>query len=215
MKLNSVENQYRLVTKQFSRPELMNRKFKLLEVGAGSRGLENHLPKNVSYKSLDFGKEHDYNFNLDDGKFPIKNGVYDVVVCTETLEHVMYPERVIKEMKRVAKSNALFFFSLPNDYNFMMRIYYLFGKKTLVDEPFQVVEKHLHIHKPRVEDIINLFSKYFIITEVDYVWQSRHSMGKFGLSFLFRAVDKVINFLAKYSPSLFARLVSVKARNRR
>ena len=71
---------------------------------------------------FDKNKKHDYNFNLDDGKMPIKNNSYDVIVCLETLEHTMYPERILLEIKRIAKKNALIFLSMPNDYNFVQRI---------------------------------------------------------------------------------------------
>lgn len=211
MKINSVENQYVLIINYLNEIARKSRKYKILEVGAGSKGLVKHIPKNTTYESLDFGKEHDYNFNLDDGKFPIKDKMFDIIVCTETLEHVMYPEKVIEEIKRVAKNNAVFFFSMPNDYNFLMRLYYLLGKKTLVDEPFKVVEKHLHIHKPRVKDILNLFNKYFEIEEIQYIWQSRHSMDYFKSSYIIKIVDKVINLLCKINPSLFSRLVSLRA----
>jgi SAM-dependent methyltransferase len=212
MKLSSIGNQYKLILNAVKRLE--NRKYKILEVGASERDLSKYLPKNIIYHSLDFGDNHDFNFNLDSGKFPIADGTYDFVICLETLEHVMYPENVIREMKRVAKKDALFFLSLPNDYNFLLRIYYLIGKKTFFDEPFKVVEKHLHIHKPRVNDILNLFSKYFEIKEVDYIWQSRHSAKEFKSSFIMGNIDKIINQLAQIAPGLFARLVSIKATNR-
>jgi len=210
MKLAPTENQYRLVIKETHKLD-KNRDYKLLEVGAGQRILKNHIPNNIVYESLDFGKQHDFDFNLDDGKFPIKDNTYDIIVCNETLEHVLYPDKVIKEIIRVAKKDATFFFSLPNEYNFVMRFYYLIGKQGAVDEAFHVVEKHLHIHKPRVKDILNLFSKYFQIMEVDYIWQSRSSMFYSSA----RLLDKIINGLAKINPSLFARCVSVKVINKK
>jgi SAM-dependent methyltransferase len=205
MKLFAV-NQYNLIINQVQQLD-KNKKYRLLEIGAGAKILKKFLPKNVLYESLDFG-EHDFNFNLDRGKFPIKKDTYDIIVCLETLEHVLYPERVIKEIIRVAKKDAIFFFSLPNEYNFVMRFYYLMGIKTEVDEIFQITEKHLHIHKPRVKDILNLFSKYFKIIEVDYIWQSRTSV----FYPIVRLLDKIINLLAKINPSLFARCVSIKAK---
>jgi hypothetical protein len=85
----------------------------------------------------------------------------------------------------------------------------------MFDEPFQVVEKHLHIHKPRVEDILNLFSKYFVIGKVSYIWQSLHSTEYLRFSSLFRALDKAISMMAQILPSLFARLVLVRASKKR
>lgn len=178
-----------------------------MDIGGGDRILKKFLPSNVTYHSLDFGTQHEFNQDIDKGEFPIKTGTYDFVLCHQTLEHVMYPDRVIQEMIRVAKKEGIFFFSLPNEYNFILRLYYLLGKKTIMDESFQVVAKHLHIHKPRVKDILELFSKHLRILQVQYIWQSRSSMN----SSLARIVDKPINLLAKIYPSMFCRLVSIKA----
>lgn len=186
-------------------------KKKLLEVGAAEMGLKDLLPKNVIYYSLDFGVENNpalegleytYLFNLNDGALPIADKTYDYVVCFETLEHVLYPERVLKEIIRVTKDDGIIFISMPNEYNFIQRIYYLFAVKRFCDEPFQVVEKSLHIHRPRVQDIINLVGSHLEIVEVDYFFQS----AKFP-----HFIDNIINGLAKLFPSLFARVVAIKA----
>lgn len=203
----STEKQYEKILESLKKLD-KNKRFKLLEVGAGDRILKKFLNSNLDYDSLDFGDSHDFNFNLDEGKFPIKNDIYDIIICTETLEHVMYPKGVIEEIIRVAKKDAKFYFSLPNEYNFMMRLYYLIGKKTLIDEPFETVSKHLHIHKPRVKDIINLFSSSFKIEKIDYIWQSRKSVD----SKFMKYFDKIINFLAQVYPNLFSRMVLVECK---
>ena len=208
--IGPTEGHYLLVIHSLRNLKTSNN-LKILEVGAGPKTIEKFLPKNFVYHTMDnaesFWKEkYTYDYNVDKGEFPIKDGTYDVVICNETLEHVMYPERVIKEIMRVAKKDALFFFSMPNEYNFLSRIYFVIGKKTKVEEPFQVVEKGLHIHRPRVKDILNLFSRYFKIRKIDYSWQSRSSDN----SGLARMVDKIIMILVPVWPSLFARTVSVK-----
>lgn len=186
--------------------------YRLLEVGADTRTIKDLIHKYIKYDSLDFGKEHTYPFNLDEGKFPIKDNVYDIIVCTETLERVMYPHKVMKEMLRVAKKGAVFFISQPNEYNFLQRIYYLMAKKPFItDEPYMVVEKHQHIHRPRVKDIINLVSSHLKIEKVWYIWQSRQS-GHGRLKVVAKGVDNLIAYLANVNPSLFSRLVLVKAR---
>lgn len=204
----STEEHYRLAARTLSKaPE----GFKILEVGAGPKMIQKFLPENAIYHTLDnaesfWNEEYTYHHNLDEGKFPIKNGIYDCVICNETLEHVMYPSRVIEEIIRVSKTNAIFLFSMPNEYNFLSRIYFLIGKKTKVEEPFKVVEKNLHIHRPRVKDIIDLFSKYFLIDKIDYTWQSRASES----SGVAKMADKVISYLVPLSPSLFSRTVSLR-----
>ncbi len=106
---------------------------------------------------------------------------------------------------------------MPNEYNFYCRLNFLVGKKTDVQEPFQIVEKHLHIHLPRVKDILNFFSEYIKFQEIDYQWHSRtggHNKNIKGKIFVL--IDKIINnFFTKINPSLFSRVVIVKGINKK
>lgn len=65
------------------------------------------------------------------GKFKIKfskgnaefmnfrDGIFDAVISFGLLEHLKYPEKFLKEVRRVLKKNGLFFiFNLPNKYAF-------------------------------------------------------------------------------------------------
>ncbi len=113
----------------------------------------------------------------------------------------------MRELIRIAKPNALFLISLPNDYNILMRIYYLFGVKKSTSPPFTIVEEHQHIHTLRKKDILNFYNKYLNIEKIKYtfcfknynLWKKR-GMGI--LSFIF-------NFLSPIIPGLFARTVGV------
>ena len=119
-----------------------NKRYKLLDVGAGECYLKHFLPDNVEYFSLDYNGKHDYIHNLDNFPISIKNNEFDIIVCLETLEHVLYPHKVMEELLRIAKPDALFILSMPNEYNFYCRLNFLFGIKTDMQEPFQVIEKH-------------------------------------------------------------------------
>lgn len=48
---------------------------------------------------------------------PYKNNMFDLVICTEVLEHLQYPKKGLKEVLRVSKKYALF--SVPNEPFFM------------------------------------------------------------------------------------------------
>ena len=48
-------------------------------------------------------------------ELPFDDGTFDVVVSYETIEHLDYPEKFLKEIKRVAKSNATIIVTCPND----------------------------------------------------------------------------------------------------
>lgn len=194
-----------------------DKQLKILDVGANNHLMKKFLPKNIEYYSLDVEGEQDYVHNLDEFPIPIKDNTYDIILCLETLEHTLYPHKIMKELIRIAKPDALFLVSMPNEYNFYCRINFLFGRKTLVQEPFQVIEKHLHIQLPRAKDIIKFYSTYLKIEKIDYQWYSRtggHNPNFKGKISVF--IDKMINiFLTNLYPSLFARAVVIKGRIRK
>jgi 2-polyprenyl-3-methyl-5-hydroxy-6-metoxy-1,4-benzoquinol methylase len=210
--------------KQFVLPALTinklpkDKKYKLLDVGSCDCDLKNFLTENIEYYSLDCTQEyakHDYIHDLDKFPIPIKDNQFDIIVCLETLEHTLYPDRVMKELLRLGKKDAIFFLSIPNEYNLYCRLNYLFGRKTENQETFQLAEKHLHVQVPRVKDILKFFSQYLKIEKIDYRWLSRTGGRSSGLKksvFLF--LDRIINFLAKIYPSMFARTVVVMGRRK-
>ena len=183
---------------------------KLIDVGSGDCLIKPLLPKNIKYYSADMYGDCDYKIDLNNKKIPARDNTFDITVCLETLEHVFYPEKVIEELKRITKKDGLFILSMPNEYNFWLRLNYLFAiKKPHTDSPFEVISKLQHIHRPRVKDILSLFSKHFKIRKVFYIWQSRQCNDKG----IVHSANKLINLLAKIHPSLFARMVVVIAEN--
>jgi len=198
-----------------------DRKFKLIDVGAANRMLRKLLPENIEYHSMDYknyshetDEVQDYIVNLDDigngAKLPLEDGTYDIVVCLETLEHLIYPNRVIKELLRIGKDDCLFFFSMPNEYNFWSRLQFLFGVVTKSREPFIVTEEHQHIHVPTVRHSKKFFDNFIDIDKEDFVWQSRTAN-----IYNMPSIDNMFQFLARNYPSLFSRVYVVRGRKKR
>ncbi len=213
MKMNNYEilkkgfKQYLVVLNFASK---IKKDIKLIDVGSQDNKLKELLPKNVTYKSLDMGGNADYTCDINKKKIPVKAKIFDITVCTETLEHVLYPDKIIEELKRVTKDDGFLILSMPNEYNFWLRLNFLFGiKREISDANLEIVAALGHIHKPRVKDIINLFSKHLEIIEVIPFWQSTSAVRSNKINNLFYSIDVVINLLAKIHPSLFARLVVV------
>lgn len=187
-----------------------NKKYILLDVGASNKILQKIIPKNINYKSLDLEGKHDYIFNLDKGKIPIKDNFFDIIVCTETLEHTIYPHKVMEELLRITKNDALFILSMPNELNFYIRLQYLLGIKNKSQTPFKTIINHGHIHTPRVKDIINFFPEYVNIKNTYYCWYSRSTFTSKGIKRnFFMIFDSIFNVFSKVHPSLFARNVTV------
>jgi len=189
----------------------ITRPVRLLEVGARECMLEDILPKNISYTSLDMVGDSKYIVDLNKDRIPVKDEYFDILVCLETLEHVLYPDKVIEELKRVTKKDGIFILSMPNEYNFWLRLNYLLGiKKYHTDSGFDVVTRLQHIHRPRVKDILEIFKKHFEVLEVGYIWQT----GIEKKSRFYYVFDYIVNSIAQIYPSLFTRIVIVKARKK-
>lgn len=48
-------------------------------------------------------------------RMPISDDYFDVILCSEMLEHVPYPKIVLKEFYRILKNNGSFVISIPNE----------------------------------------------------------------------------------------------------
>lgn len=107
---------------------------KILVIGSGRqrRWLDERLGAGnavqVIYSDIDIGADVD--IFCDGHDLPFREGVFDAVVTTAVLEHVMYPERVAAEIHRVLKIDGLLYSELP----FMQQVHegaYDFTRYTL------------------------------------------------------------------------------------
>lgn len=62
-------------------------------------------------------------------KLPFKDDSFDLVVLSQVLEHLFYPEKVIGEVKRVSKKYILV--GLPNEVALNLRVRLLKGESTI------------------------------------------------------------------------------------
>jgi len=60
--------------------------------------------------------------------FPFVQNFFDVVVCSEVLEHLFFPEGVLREINRVLKSGGLCIITVPNLYSLRNRFKMLVGR---------------------------------------------------------------------------------------
>ena len=86
----------------------------VLDAGSGRQQYKVYF-NHAKYESTDIeplpGSEHQFLCSLD--KIPKPDNTYDTILCTQTLEHVEFPQRVIDELYRVLKPSGMLFLTAP------------------------------------------------------------------------------------------------------
>jgi SAM-dependent methyltransferase len=85
----------------------------VLDVGGGRKRGWFKRPDDAQWIILDINRELSPSIMADAQKLPVKSETIDCVKCTELLEHVEYPEIVIKEIIRVLKDGGTLILSMP------------------------------------------------------------------------------------------------------
>lgn len=129
----------KLLPKEKSRP---NAKFGVLDIGCSSGVLTSQiaqaLPKAKitgidSYKkAIKFAQSKYPNLTFlvaDAHKLPFNDKSLDLVICTETLEHLVDPQKALIEIKRVLKKDGFAIISMDSG-NLLFRVIWYFWTKT-------------------------------------------------------------------------------------
>jgi SAM-dependent methyltransferase len=89
---------------------------RVFDIGCGNKPYESiFTQKNIIYKGCDVVQS---NLNKVDilceaTAIPEPDGAYDTVLCTQVLEHVDDPEKVMREAHRILEPNGYFILSIP------------------------------------------------------------------------------------------------------
>ncbi len=68
--------------------------------------------------------------NADAHRLPFKNNYFDLVISYETIEHVVDPLKILKEIKRVLKKDGLAIVAMDSG-NWLFRIVWWVSEKTI------------------------------------------------------------------------------------
>ena len=128
--------------------ELIGQGHRILEVGcrAGNLTLHYHEGNEVVGVDVDRNalKEFEKRLNLkgywvdvDSENLPFDDEGFDMVVFSEVMEHLRFPQRALKEIGQVMKPGGRLIGSVPNAFRLRNRLKFLFGK------PFEVDASHL------------------------------------------------------------------------
>jgi len=92
--------------------------FNVIDIGAGELRYKNYF-KHCHYVSQDLCVgDGDWNFENIDIKssiydIPVKENSIDVILCTQVLEHIEFPEKAFEEFSRILKQNGKIILTVP------------------------------------------------------------------------------------------------------
>jgi SAM-dependent methyltransferase len=129
-------------------------------------------------KSIEYAKHHNQHKNVEyivaSGESYRSDNQFDIVICSHVLEHSMYPESLLQNIKSLLKLKGLLYLALPNGYgcfeveNFIprqiMKTY--FGKK-LINSIMSNVKDTLNHENPHVQ-FFNLKKLYVLLMDVGF-----------------------------------------------
>lgn len=106
----AAERLYSTYSKIYSKYFNINISGKILDVGSGSGNFLDVLKKN----NIDaIGVDID-TLNFENDKFPFADNEFDFIFANAVIEHIFNPENLMKEIKRILKSNGYILLSTPN-----------------------------------------------------------------------------------------------------
>ncbi len=94
---------------------------RLLDAGAGQCLYKNYF-RHARYIAVDFGcGENKWDYSGLDvlgrlENLPFQDAVFDAVLCTQVLEHVPEPEKILRELHRVTRSGGRLYLTAPQGF---------------------------------------------------------------------------------------------------
>jgi SAM-dependent methyltransferase len=167
----TVKNYLDKLIKKINKPRV-----KLLDIGIGDAVYESILEKtslrkleiygvDISRKQLKRSEKYLTEgkvVDVDRTKLPYKDKYFDLVLLSEVLEHVFFPDRVLEEVVRVLKPGGYFILTFPNSAALQLRMSLLFfGYSPLLNYP----QNEEHIRFFNFGDIVKMMNNKLRVVE--------------------------------------------------
>jgi len=102
---------------------------KIIEIGSGAGNIMQKIKTgqelwgmDISESMLEMSRQRKYHLpvefikgNAENLPEEIASNRFDKIYCSEVLEHVEHPDKVLEEMKKIAKSESIIVVSVPNE----------------------------------------------------------------------------------------------------
>jgi len=135
---------------------------KALEKYGKCVGVDVQLAGKELHPDLDI-RVHDLNSE----RLPFDDCEFDLVICTEVIEHTFYPKSILKEIKRVLKESGFAIISLPNSHFIYNRRDLLFGRHIAESGKF---DSYGHHYFTSLKENIDFVKSEFKIIQIKYQW---------------------------------------------
>lgn len=129
----------------------IDKKIKILDVGCGHGTLLNLFYKG-GFRNL-YGCDiferntNNYHFDVVDLNIeglPYNNAEFDLVICSDVLEHLENSSNILREIRRITKNNGYLFLTIPNCANILQRVYYLlYGNVKRFNPKTDMIRPHI------------------------------------------------------------------------
>lgn len=193
---------------------------KILEIGCYTADILDFLPENINYTGIDFdadaikiakqkgGRVFFVNLEKEEIKLSEK---YDIIICTEVLEHLIDPSRLMRKIKTLLTKEGYILISLPNENTIYHRIMSVLGYG--ID--MCAFQPHKHLHLPTIKQNEAFVAEYFkIVQKQCYINPSaKGSRNEWIGSITMKIPDVVWRVLANKLSGLFARGIIFLAKN--
>jgi len=125
----------------------------LLDIGCNDCAVASFLENvNVRYVGFDISKKalkkggKRQRVLCDACHLPVKDNTADMVICTEVIEHINNPKRLISEIARISKVNSKLLISTPNSESLFSKIQKLLPIRRFHD--WHYIKSHFQVYDP-------------------------------------------------------------------
>jgi SAM-dependent methyltransferase len=104
---------------------------RVLEIGAGDYSFDYMKSRpDVHWIKADFCIPTDIicDFNNEECRLPLEDDSFDLIICTEVLEHLLWPQALLKEIHRLLSAKGKLLVSIPNIVSLTYRIAWMLGR---------------------------------------------------------------------------------------
>jgi SAM-dependent methyltransferase len=199
----------------------------VLDVGCGKNPyfFQNQLRNYVGI-DIDASKLKEVSNNLPEAKLvladgssvPFKDGIFDLVICTEVLEHLENPKNMVAEMNRVLAMDGTVIISIPSlSLPQTIALWIAYNTRKISEKPYQSpdhVREYARIkvtpHFDKIWDLFELLRREGLEVQAVTAVQSLYMNPKFLYNLFLSKFEKPLEPL--FSKQLFGHHLVLKAR---